>query len=86
MARRGNFKKNMKTLSFGKDVIFEERREQSRKPNEIYRMIEENFKDGAYLELFARPHNVRRGWDAIGNELPVGKMGYLRYLDSSMKN
>lgn len=42
------------------------RREHSRKPEQIFEMIESQW-DGPYLELFARQE--RDGWDAWGNEV-----------------
>jgi N6-adenosine-specific RNA methylase IME4 len=42
---------------------------QSQKPPSIYTMIEAMFKNGIYLEIFARPYNLRDGWVSIGNEL-----------------
>ena len=41
------------------------KREHSRKPDEIYDLIEDCF-PGPYLELFAR--FCRQGWDQWGNE------------------
>lgn len=49
-------------------IILEDRREHSRKPDRIYERIE-RLVPGPYLELFARTH--RRGWSAWGDE--VGK-------------
>ena len=46
-------------------VIFDKRREHSRKPDEIYERIE-RLVDGPYLEMFARQR--RPGWDQFGNE------------------
>ncbi len=47
-------------------LLVSERREHSRKPDEIYDRIE-RLVDGPYLELFARKR--RKGWDASGKEL-----------------
>ncbi len=63
--------KNFKTLSHLKnrstrDLIRSPRRENSRKPDDQYDLIENLF-DGPYLELYARQH--REGWDAAGNEV-----------------
>jgi N6-adenosine-specific RNA methylase IME4 len=41
---------------------------QSHKPDELYTMIEEACPGGLYLEVFARPHNVRDGWTSLGLE------------------
>jgi mRNA (2'-O-methyladenosine-N6-)-methyltransferase len=43
---------------------------QSHKPDELYVMVEKAFPGGRYLELFARPHNLRRGWVSLGLEVP----------------
>ena len=45
-------------------------RETSRKPDEIYELIERMKPGGRKLELFARPHNRRKGWISLGNQLP----------------
>lgn len=44
---------------------------QSQKPAALYEMIEEMFPGMMYLEVFARPHNLREGWVSIGIELPT---------------
>lgn len=53
------------------DVIVSEVRETSRKPDEIYNIIERLApgKDHRRLELFGRNHNVRAGWLTLGNQL-----------------
>ncbi|KEJ82996.1 MT-A70 family protein [Oxytricha trifallax] len=50
------------------NVIFAELREQSRKPHQIYEIIEQLVPNGRYLEIFPRPHNQRPKWTGIGNE------------------
>ena len=52
------------------DVLVSEVRETSRKPDEIYELIERMRPGGRKLELFARPHNRRKGWISLGNQLP----------------
>lgn len=52
------------------DVIVAEVRETSRKPDEIYSLIERMCPGGRKCELFARPHNRRPGWISLGNQLP----------------
>ena len=42
-------------------------RETSRKPDEIYTLIERMSPGGRKCELFARPHNRRKGWVSLGN-------------------
>jgi N6-adenosine-specific RNA methylase IME4 len=44
---------------------------QSHKPEELYEMIEQIFPAQMYLEVFARPHNLRTGWVSLGIELPT---------------
>lgn len=51
------------------DVIVSEVRETSRKPDEIYRMIERISPSGLKLELFGRQHNLRENWITLGNQL-----------------
>jgi len=41
----------------------------TKKPEEIYDIIERFCLGRKRLELFARKHNVRHGWLSIGNEL-----------------
>ncbi len=52
------------------DVLVSEVRETSRKPDEIYELIERMKPGGRKLELFARAHNRRKGWISLGNQLP----------------
>ena len=51
------------------DVIFADVREKSRKPDELYHIIEAMLPGARKIELFARNHNLRRGWLSLGNEL-----------------
>ncbi len=48
-------------------VIEAPRREHSRKPDELYEIIERMYPNGRYLELFAR--RTRPNWTSWGNEL-----------------
>ena len=48
-------------------VIEAPRREHSRKPDEVYGLIERMYPDLPRIELFAR--QVRPGWAAWGNEI-----------------
>ena len=50
-------------------------RETSRKPDEIYAMIERLAPEGRKLELFGRKHNVRDGWLTLGNQLGSSRVG-----------
>ncbi|CAA0825443.1 N6-adenosine-methyltransferase MT-A70-like [Striga hermonthica] len=51
------------------DVIVAEVRETSRKPDEMYAMLERISPRTRKLELFARMHNVQAGWLSLGNQL-----------------
>ncbi|EGR30425.1 methyltransferase like 3, putative [Ichthyophthirius multifiliis] len=64
---KGNPKLNRKVDC---DVIVSEVRETSRKPDEIYNLIERLSPGGKKIELFGRPHNTMPGWLTLGNQLP----------------
>lgn len=54
------------------DVIVAEVRETSRKPDEVYEIVERlvgSNRGVRKLELFGRKHNRRKGWMTIGNQL-----------------
>jgi mRNA (2'-O-methyladenosine-N6-)-methyltransferase len=51
------------------DVIISERREISRKPDEIYSIIDRIFPGVPKCEIFGRKNNLRPGWITIGNQL-----------------
>eukprot|EP00252_Welwitschia_mirabilis_P015540 TRINITY_DN3420_c0_g1_i1.p1 TRINITY_DN3420_c0_g1~~TRINITY_DN3420_c0_g1_i1.p1 ORF type:complete len:800 (-),score=167.09 TRINITY_DN3420_c0_g1_i1:304-2703(-) len=51
------------------DVIVSEVRETSRKPDEMYPMLERISPRTRKLELFARMHNTHAGWISLGNQL-----------------
>ena len=64
------------SVSVPVDYFFANRGLTSKKPLEAYDIIENIFwssdlepKNGHFLEIFGRPHNLRRGWVTIGNEL-----------------
>lgn len=65
LGTRGNPKIKSRSV---RNMIIAERREHSRKPDQMHEDIERLF-DGPYLEMFARSR--RPGWDSWGNE--VGK-------------
>jgi N6-adenosine-specific RNA methylase IME4 len=65
MGTRGKVRRNDKGV---RQVIMAPRREHSRKPDQVCRLIE-RLVDGPYLEMFARQQ--RPGWDQLGDE--VGK-------------
>jgi mRNA (2'-O-methyladenosine-N6-)-methyltransferase len=50
-------------------VINAERRGQSQKPEESYRLAEALAPRGRYLEVFGRKNNLRDGWVTVGNEV-----------------
>jgi mRNA (2'-O-methyladenosine-N6-)-methyltransferase len=54
------------------DVIVAPVRENSRKPDELYNIVERmvrGSKSSYCLELFGRSHNVRPRWITVGNQL-----------------
>ncbi|TPX72898.1 hypothetical protein SpCBS45565_g00003 [Spizellomyces sp. 'palustris'] len=51
------------------DVLVAEVRETSRKPDEIYSLIDRLCPGTRKLEIFGRPHNTRDGWMTLGNQL-----------------
>ncbi|BHF82085.1 N6-adenosine-methyltransferase subunit mettl3 [Sparganum proliferum] len=51
------------------DVIVSEVRETSRKPDEIYGIIERLSPGTRKIELFGRPHNLQANWITLGNQL-----------------
>ena len=54
------------------DVIVSEVRETSRKPDELYHIIDRlvNIDSSKKIEIFARENNLREGWLSLGNQLP----------------
>ena len=58
----------MAKLGIDIDLIVSEVRETSRKPDELYHMIDRIFpKKCRKLEIFARENNLREGWLSLGN-------------------
>eukprot|EP00300_Choanocystis_sp_HF-7_P011587 c17527_g1_i1.p1 GENE.c17527_g1_i1~~c17527_g1_i1.p1 ORF type:complete len:346 (+),score=58.79 c17527_g1_i1:634-1671(+) len=51
------------------DVVVSRVRETSRKPDEIYSLIERLSPNTPKLEIFGRQHNCRPGWITLGNQL-----------------
>lgn len=51
------------------DVIVAEVRETSRKPDEVYGLIERLSPGTRKLELFGRPNNIQKNWVTLGNQL-----------------
>ncbi|MBE9102791.1 MT-A70 family methyltransferase [Vacuolonema iberomarrocanum] len=68
LAVRGEVKafSSLQTLKTETTVLFAERREHSRKPDEFYQIVETLFPGATRLEMFAR--QVRPGWDAWGDQ------------------
>ena len=62
---------NGMNLKFDQDVIVSEVRETSRKPDELYLIIDRILGakkvNAKKLEIFARENNLREGWLSIGN-------------------
>jgi N6-adenosine-specific RNA methylase IME4 len=76
-------KGNMRTLGPGRsqvNVLTSRKREHSRKPDELYDIIE-RCSPGPYMELFAR--HSRPGWAQWGDELPATPNGYLNGDENS---
>lgn len=67
IGRRGNFRAP-KPADRPSSVIQAPRREHSRKPDEVYSIIEQAYPELAKIELFAR--HARPGWTAWGDEAP----------------
>jgi mRNA m6A methyltransferase catalytic subunit len=63
------------------DVIRSKPRQNSRKPDEVYEIIEGLCPGGPYLELFGRRHNMRPGWVTVGNQ--IEEVEYLKGLDGN---
>ncbi|CAK0783651.1 hypothetical protein CVIRNUC_006850 [Coccomyxa viridis] len=51
------------------DVLVAEVRETSRKPDEMYSLLERLSPGTRKLEIFARAHNLQPGWVGLGNQL-----------------
>lgn len=51
------------------DVIHAMRREHSRKPDEMYELVESFLPGRGFIEIFGRGHNLRKGWLTFGNEV-----------------
>lgn len=77
---------NMRTLSPGRrqvNIIRTMKREHSRKPDELYDIIEACSPD-PYLELFAR--GKRKGWNQWGNEVEDYSPSWATYSNHSQQN
>ena len=49
-------------------------RETSRKPDEMYSLLERLSPGTRKLEIFARQHNVKPGWVSLGNQLKGNRL------------
>lgn len=75
--------KNARTLAPGRrqvNVLESRKREHSRKPDELYKIIE-SCSMGPYLELFAR--GKRKGWSAFGDQSEEYSIGWKTYANHS---
>ena len=75
--------KNVRTRKLGRtqvNVIETRKREHSRKPDELYKIIE-NCSWGPFLELFAR--GKRKGWTNWGDESKKYKISWNTYKNNS---
>lgn len=76
-------KGSMRTLQKGRsqeNIILERKREHSRKPDGLYKIIEE-CSEGEYLELFGR--GTRDGWNCLGNQSKLYNISWNTYKNSS---
>ncbi len=75
----------IRTLDPGRsqvNIIRTQKREHSRKPDELYEIIEA-CSTGPYLELFAR--GKRQGWDQWGNEVDNYAPSWSTYANHSQQ-
>ncbi|MBP9040674.1 MAG: hypothetical protein KBF64_02750 [Anaerolineaceae bacterium] len=75
----------LRTLERGRtqvNILKTQKREHSRKPDELYEIIEE-CSPGPYLELFAR--GQRPGWDQWGNEAETYQISWVTYANNSQR-
>ena len=76
----------MRTLAPGRsqvNIIKSQKREHSRKPDELYDIIE-SCSPGPYLELFAR--RMRPGWQQWGNEVEDYEPTWATYANHSQSD
>lgn len=53
------------------NVIISEIESTSKKPDELYKIIEQMLPGSKKIELFAKNHNLREGWLSLGNQLGI---------------
>jgi len=68
------------------DVIVSEVRETSRKPDEVYGLIERMCPGGRKVEIFGRRHNARPGWLTLGNQVGQADQVYEEDLAARIKS
>lgn len=76
-------KGNLRTLSPGRsqvNIIRSQKKEHSRKPNELYDIIEK-CSPGPYLEIFAR--GQRHKWDVFGDQAEEYSIDWTTYANNS---
>jgi N6-adenosine-specific RNA methylase IME4 len=76
-------KGSIRTLNPGRsqvNIIRSQKQEHSRKPDELYDIIE-NCSVGPYLEIFAR--GKRNGWDAFGDQAEDYQIDWATYTNNS---
>lgn len=61
-------------LLYCKTYLAPQVRETSRKPDEMYPLLERLSPGTRKLEIFARAHNVQPGWVCLGNQLDGTKI------------
>ncbi|KAJ4457588.1 putative Methyltransferase MT-A70 family protein [Paratrimastix pyriformis] len=62
------------------DVIVEEELQGTRKPEELYQIIERFCNGRRRLELFGEDHNIRPGWVTVGNQITTTNFNREAYL------
>ena len=60
----------IRTEEFNDLIVQPRNLRQSHKPTKLYKIIEKMFPGGIFIEIFARPHNLRNNWVSLGLELP----------------
>lgn len=67
------------------DVMLSEIRETSRKPCEMYQLLERLSPGGRKLEIFGRKHNLQEGWVTLGNQLDGSHLCDPRLIENMRK-
>ena len=53
----------------GSNILRSDVRKRSQKPDELYNIIDQLVPGARKIELFARNHNIRKGWLSLGNQV-----------------